>query len=1075
MGGASENIFGRSDELRRLSAAVEDARAGRGRLFTVTGEPGIGKTRLADEVGRIAATRGMPVLWGRCWEAGGAPAYWPWIEIVRGLLERGVLDVGTSDPDLAAALADVARIVPSLARRLTVPALPELDPREARFRLFESLGVVLSHAAASRALVLVVDDAHVADEPSLRLLQFVARTLRDRPLLVLVNARDAAAKPSPEISALLHEIAREGERLVLGRLSRAEVEQWLEGRGLDPAANVDAVHRATEGNPLFVDETVRWLVARPRDAGLAVPDGVRAAISAHLRMLDADARALLELASVLGRTFELPLVARLAERPQAEVELALRGARDVRVIERLEDERYAFSHLLVREELYQDLGPQRRAALHWTIGAHLGALGDEEAAHAAHHLGLGLGLGVADEGRSADRVRKLCDVTLRAARRSTRQLAFEEACALCERALALLPEGSIETAELLLGIGEARIRAGAIPVGQEACVKAAAIADARGDAELRARAALVYGTELIGGRVDPRMVRLLRDAATVLPEGDGPLRARVLARLASALVPSTPEVHMEAERLAVASVEMARRLGDPPTLYAALQWAIPAVGFHVPSVVRGAMVLEMLAHAERLGDAVGSARVLLIDMLHAIERGEPDRDTRMAEFERRLMALRRPHYTWRIPMMRSLLAILDGRFADAQREAGEMARIGEEAELVITRGLFGLLRASAWHALGESPHDPDDESRVAAAIAAAPNMWRFQAWTLALVGRHEEAWASLAQAPRMTHGLPILAPVAETACLLRDRATAEEVYGLLAPEVDRNPLSWGPSGSLCLSPTAVMAGRLAAVLGRNDEAIGLFEKGIAQCVKSRMRPHLAWAERHLAAALLVRGAEGDRERAAAAAARARAAAKSLGMPALERALDADLAPASTRAPVSAPPPRPSAASLVRDGESWVLSCGARSVRLRDGKGVQYLDALLRASGREIHVSQLVGIDEAGDAGAMLDAEAKASYRARVEDLREVLREAESHGDRGRAARAREELEAIGEELARGVGLGGRDRKAASVTERTRINVQRRLRDVLERIEAHDEGLARWLSASLKTGTYCSFVPVGSVE
>jgi hypothetical protein len=164
---------------------------------------------------------------------------------------------------------------------------------------------------------------------------------------------------------------------------------------------------------------------------------------------------------------------------------------------------------------------------------------------------------------------------------------------------------------------------------------------------------------------------------------------------------------------------------------------------------------------------------------------------------------------------------------------------------------------------------------------------------------------------------------------------------------------------------------------------------------------------------------------------------------------------------------------VREGDVWRLSAtNGVVIRLKDAKGIAYLENLLRRPGEEIHVVDLVGLDTpAGDAGAMLDPRAKEAYRRRLEDLQDELDEARRFGDPGRAEKAEAEIEAIGDELARGVGLGGRDRKAASQVERARINVQRRLRDVIERVREHDPALGKWLAAAVKTGTYCSFDPV----
>jgi non-specific serine/threonine protein kinase len=165
--------------------------------------------------------------------------------------------------------------------------------------------------------------------------------------------------------------------------------------------------------------------------------------------------------------------------------------------------------------------------------------------------------------------------------------------------------------------------------------------------------------------------------------------------------------------------------------------------------------------------------------------------------------------------------------------------------------------------------------------------------------------------------------------------------------------------------------------------------------------------------------------------------------------------------------------LRREGDIWTLVSGAGTlVRLRHSKGLGYLQALLEQPGRPLHVLELAGIDHAtGDAGSVLDARAKEEYRARLAELRSEQEEAEQYRDLARAERCAREIEAIAEQLAGAVGLGGRDRRAASDVERTRINVQRRLKDVVERVSAADPALGRILRASLSTGTFCCYQPL----
>src|SRR5262245_10086059 len=182
---------GRERELRSLVAALDEALAGRGRLVLLEGEPGIGKSRLADELAGVARARGAEVLWGRCWEAGGAPAYWPWVQAMRGSLRgRGAERRGGALQD---GPADLAGLLPAAAG--TGDADLSGDPERARFLLFEAAVAFLDAMARARPLVLVMDDLHAADRPSLLLLRFVAQELAARRILVVGAFRDLEVVP----------------------------------------------------------------------------------------------------------------------------------------------------------------------------------------------------------------------------------------------------------------------------------------------------------------------------------------------------------------------------------------------------------------------------------------------------------------------------------------------------------------------------------------------------------------------------------------------------------------------------------------------------------------------------------------------------------------------------------------------------------------------------------------------------------------------------------------------------------------------------------------------------------------
>src|SRR6185369_17027093 len=258
--------------------------------------------------------------------------------------------------------------------------------------------------------------------------------------------------------------------------------------------------------------------------------------------------------------------------------------------------------------------------------------------------------------------------------------------------------------------------------------------------------------------------------------------------------------------------------------------------------------------------------------------------------------------------------------------------------------------------------------------------------------------------------------------------------------------------------------------------------------------YLARTEYEYGRALLARG---ERARARELITSARQAASALGMTGLVRLADARLAePSDPLAPRSGervrergPGGGPAAVASVppfaflREGEYWSVTYGGATFRLKDSLGLNYLVRLLEQPGREIHVLDLTGeraaggagggVSEAidtGDAGELLDDEARRAYRRRLEDLEETVAEAESFGDAARAARAREEIEMLGAELGRAVGLGGRARRAGGAAERARSAVQRRIKNAIERVAEHDKALAALLSKTVRTGNYCTYRP-----
>jgi DNA-binding SARP family transcriptional activator len=447
-------FVGRERELEELYAGLHDAFQNTGRLFLLQGEPGIGKSRLAAELIGHARARGASVLIGRCWEAGGAPAFWPWVQSLRSLVED--VEPARLRDHLGAGAGEVAQLLPELRGRF--PELTEassLESEGARFRLFEAVTSFLRSAAQERPILLLLDDLHAADEPSLILLQFLARELPDSRVLILAAYRDIDPTLREPLVDTLAELGREPQtrRILLSGLAKPEVSQYIElVSGQPPNDGVVAViDEQAEGNPFFLGEIARLLMAEGELAQaegreLVISPSVRDVVTRRLRRLSDECRALLGLASVLGREFEIEELSQLAGLSHESVLALLEEAIVEMVVSDAPastDGRLRFRHVLIRDALYAELGPARRASLHRRAGEALETVYsyelDAHLSELAHHFLAAVPAGGTD---------KAIEYSSRAGDKAARLLAFEEASRLYDAALDLVRDDQVRASLL---------------------------------------------------------------------------------------------------------------------------------------------------------------------------------------------------------------------------------------------------------------------------------------------------------------------------------------------------------------------------------------------------------------------------------------------------------------------------------------------------------------------------------------------------------------------------------------------------------------------------------------------------
>jgi tetratricopeptide (TPR) repeat protein len=1107
-------LVGREAEMAELRSALDQALGGQGRLLLLSGEPGIGKSRLADELGRAARARGATVLWGRCWEAGGARAYWPWVQSIRAYARDQ--DEATLREQLGPGAAEVAQIVPELAEVIpSLAASPTGEhPDAARFRLFDAVAGFHVRAGRAQPIVLLLDDLQAADVPSLLLLQFLVNELAHTAMLVIGTYRDVDIDRDHPLTAALAELMRypTTRRLHLRGLALAEVPGYVEAvTGTRPSPSVAAaIHRETEGNPLFLGEVARLAAAEGRldDADptyweRAIPQGVRETIGLRINRLSKECGRALSIASVLGRDFALEPLEQLSALTREELAEVLDEAAAARVVAEVPGNpgRLQFAHVLIRDTLYDELPPSHRARLHARAGEALerlyGADVDRHLAELAHHFCVA-GL----DGHDTRPV----ECSRRAGDHALAQLAYEEAVRLYRMALQALDRGEAPDEhtrlELLLSLGDAEMRAGDSDAGKRSFGTAADVARRLGSSEQLARAAIGYGGRFVWGRAgtDRNLVPLLEDALSRLDEVAGPLRVRLLARLAGALRDQVERAPREA--LSAEAVEIARSLADPATLAYALDGRYSAIWGPDTVQERLAVADEIIALAEEIGDDERCFQGRHYRLQVLMETGdlggareELEANSRAAE------ALHQPAQHWYMASMRALLALLEGRYGDAERLIQVAYAQGEAAETFHAKGTVRLQQYALRREQGRA-------GEVRALVREIADEYWFWPWAKvaavhldAEVGRRNDVRSAFeAFAADGFDDWPVdndwlfgMTLLADLCTYLGDGERAGRLYELLSRYEDRHAIGHPISST---GSVARSLGNLAATAGRHEDAQRHFATALAHNGRMGARPWVAHTHHDLAAALLARDAPGDRARAGDELRRAAEIAAELGQVGLQQKLAGLLGhlghlgvDPGARAPERAVPVerRPGSGApnvFRREGDYWLVSFGGRELRLQHAKGLGYLATLLEHPGTEIHALDLVApaaapgpggparedglAPDQGDLGAVLDQQARDAYRRRVEELQADIEEAESWNDLERAARAQEELGFLLDELAAATGLGGRDRRMGSDAERARVNVTRAIRSSMARLGEHDPELGRHLEQTVRTGTFCVY-------
>ena len=1079
-------FVGRGAELNQLEGYLANSIRGRGSIAMIGGEPGVGKTRLAQELAEEARREGAIVFMGACYEVETATPFAPFVEIL-GATARTVPPevfkeiVGDSGPELA-------RFYPEL--RVMFPDIPEpieLPAEQERRYTFNSIGRYITRAAAVRPVMLILDDLHWADEATLQLLQYLATLIEDLAALIVGTYRDVELAVSRPLARTLEQLVRQrkAHRVSLKRLSQQDVATMLERlAGAEPPERlVELIYSETDGNAFFVEEVFRHLLEEGRlldPAGgwiddvsiddVDVPESVRLVTGRRIERLGEETKRSLTHAAVIGRVFEVSQLERAAEVDVSRLLDALDEAETARLIEPLpqsREARYQFVHELVRQTLLADISLPRRQRLHLAVAraieGQMENQADDRITDLAHHL--------FQAGAAADKTTTLKFLTA-AADRSHATGGAEEAVRTYEKALSLTDDDVAERAALLYKLARSLRGLQQWDDAMAAWNEALEIFERIGDGDGVARVCLAVADRYSWIGRWQASVDILERGLAAHPE-DNRSRGSLLA------LQGVAYSWLGDHKAGRDSIDRAERLGaelDDARLY----WTTRAArAVHHWCFNEHAEVLEIgLETAEVLREAKalwGLATVLSFVQFSLVVSGRwEEAEPIHLELVSVAESVGHPAATLFAMRWRESLVLLRNPDLDRSEKAAELDRVYSEthdmpwnAESYSWMGNAVSLRGD-WDQALKLFRQGDEKAAPGSFNGALRGMMKMH---LAYMGEGDECRATADETATQPHDAVITLGkatevlfVVEGLMVLGDNdrlAKLRDRIEFITRQMRWRAFSLVP-GALCLAACVAASGDLAAAEDLFRDALEDVQKKNAPV--SAMHVKWFWGKTLLNC--------GDKQRARELLDEASEQAHGFGMPGYARPIDEAREVLHGTSRDSQPEQQP---HFIREGEFWTIGDPTAPTRLRDTVGLGYLAQLLANPGREIKALELaggapgLGLVES-DAGELLDDQAKAAYRRRITELESELTEAEEWADEGRITKLRDERDALMDEIERATGLGGRDRKAGSVSERARVNVTKAIRAAVKRIEAADPALGRHLEAALRTGTSCAYLP-----
>ncbi|OGP50649.1 MAG: hypothetical protein A2Y79_07120 [Deltaproteobacteria bacterium RBG_13_43_22] len=869
-------FVGREPELRQLQSAFDAAASGQGSLTMLVGEPGIGKTALSEQLATYATLRGGQALVGHCYEEGSLSLpYLAFIEAMRSYASSR--DVSELKKELGTGAGDVARIVSEVRERLSIQPAPKENPEEEKYRLMQAVTEFLGNAAANKPLVIVLEDLHDADRGTLEMLGHVARNLGNRRLLLLGTYRDIEVDRTHPLSSSLADLRRlpTFNRVLLRGLNADEVRRMLASiAGQEvPWGLAEVVHRQTEGNPLFVQEVIRYLAEEGvfvRDKGrweakgdtpveMRIPDGLRDVIGKRLSGLSESCNKVLTVAAVIGRDFRLEVLQKVAGLSEEELFKALEEARKAAVIEERTGTgavvNYRFAHAFFRQTLYEEIIAPRRIRLHQQMARALEEVYknriEEHAAELAEHF--------SHSSDSAD-LSKAVGYGEMAAQRATSVYAYGEAVRFLEQAIkvqdVLNLEDQAKRCNLLLTLGDALLLAGNHQrVAEQVAPQAFSLAEAIPDDKKASQASLLAGKGLLRfGTV----LMTTHEAAKWVERADHYAEPdsveRVVADIMQTWVKRSEGDYLESVALGRRAFELARHLEDPDTFWQAASNTLFSLGAPQDADERLRMA-EKLVGKSRTGvamDTLGSALLWLGNTFLEFGQRRHAEDI-LREMHTLAERCGQPNLVIFSMLSKAILSIWDGRLEEALVIRRRMLALGEELGLLEFAAIFSIWIIRARVYLGNAVRALENNLNVIR--NQPPNISReiLIPFSLTHLGRYSEVGERL---ERLVVNRPNINSEEDKTHTWFDLIFLEAaviVGNRPAAELLLQRLTGGrslTSGLWLTTCTSRHLGGACSLLERYDEARQHYQEAIRICTEMRFRPELALSRLQLAELLL---------------------------------------------------------------------------------------------------------------------------------------------------------------------------------------------------------------------------------